>query len=73
MNNSDERDYAEEAANRRMMDEENESEYQGLQNWTIWKVLHEPELEDNQFKVDYCPVCGRIMSTHIFCEGPDAS
>jgi hypothetical protein len=62
VNNSDERDYEEERANRRMMEEEHESELQ-----------HETDnLFDSMFKPDYCPVCGRVMSTHFFCEGPDS-
>lgn len=49
MNNSDERDYAEEAANRRLMEEEHES-------------------DDST----HCPICARLWSTHIICDGPDA-
>jgi hypothetical protein len=55
VNNSDERDYEEEAANQRMMEEERESEGSDIST--------EPT---------HCDVCGRLMSTHIICDGPDA-
>ena len=68
MNNDDERDYAEEAANRRMMEEENES-------GVLWDILLEREEyhgSDISTEPTHCDVCGRLMSTHIICDGPDA-
>jgi hypothetical protein len=60
VNNSDERDYAEEAANQRLMDEEHEEDDR-----------LERDIIDNMLESNHCDVCGRLLSTHIICDGPD--